>query len=181
MYCGEPLRLRDLEIDHIVPQSLEDDVAAWAHVREQQGLPDDFDINSYGNLAPACSACNGKKSALNLRAGRIGIELANAKRLTRQVEALIARFGKQSEAETVRFLIAEALSTGRLSQADVRDMTRADWVSPRILSEPESLFSGLNLQAIGDQDVARLKNTKTGPEDGVGMYAMAGEIGRAHV
>ena len=144
-------------------------------MREQQGLPDDFDINGYDNLVPACFACNGKKSAHNLRAGRIGIELANARRLKRQVEALVARFVKQSEAESVRFLIAEALSAGRLSQADVRDMIGAGWVSPRLLGEPESLFSGINLQAINDQDIARLKNTKTGPDDGVHMEAMAGD------
>ena len=57
----------------------------------------------------ACFVCNGKKSALSLRAGRIGMELANARRLKRQAEALVARFVEQGGVERARFLAAEAV------------------------------------------------------------------------
>ena len=170
-YCGKPLRFRELEIDHIIPQSLEGDAAAWSRLREEQGLPNDFDVNGYANLAPACPDCNGRKSAQSLQAGRLAIELTNAKRLRRQVEALIVRFTKQAEAERIRFLIAAGLDAGRLSQADVRDILHDGWDTPHFRGEPESLFAGLDLQGITEQDVERIRNTRTGPDDGLEMRA----------
>lgn len=173
-YCGDPLRYRDVEIDHIVPQSL--DFESFAQLRAQQGLPEDFDINGYGNLAAACSVCNRKKSAHSFRAGRIAIELANASRLTRQVAALVAQFIRQSEADKVRFMLAEALSTGRLSPVDLRDMAGVDFRKSSILSEHPSLFAELDLEAIDDQAVSKFRNTRTGPEDGVDLRDIADQL-----
>jgi hypothetical protein len=91
------------------------------------------------------------------------------------VEALVARLRKQSEADKVRFLIAEALSTGRLSHADVREMTDADWVNPSLLGELDSIFSGIDLQDIDDEEISRLLSTKPGPEHCVYLDAPVGD------
>lgn len=53
-----------MEVDHIIPESLENDSAKLKAVRVEFGLPEDFDLTSYENWMPACTACNNKKRAL---------------------------------------------------------------------------------------------------------------------
>lgn len=64
VYCGNPLRLRDLEIEHILPQYLcrssehRPELNRWLSVL---GLPADYDLNSADNLLPAHAHCNRSK------------------------------------------------------------------------------------------------------------------------
>lgn len=61
---NELLTMKTVEIDHIVPESLEDDPEEFRKVLKQLGLPDDFKVNAFENWMPACRACNGKKLAM---------------------------------------------------------------------------------------------------------------------
>jgi len=61
-FTGEPLMLRDLEIDHLVPESLDDDPATLAKVIAAIGLPSDFSVNSYLNWVPTHHTANRQKS-----------------------------------------------------------------------------------------------------------------------
>lgn len=59
--CNKPLNLMDMQVDHIIPETLLGDPERLAKVRELFGLPTDFDINTYSNWLPACSKCNNIK------------------------------------------------------------------------------------------------------------------------
>lgn len=48
-------------VDHIIPEWLADEPEELARVLERYDLPADFNLNSYENWRPACSACNGRK------------------------------------------------------------------------------------------------------------------------
>lgn len=56
------MRLQDATVDHVIPESLADKLDDFARVRRQFGLPDNFQLNGYGNWMPAHDACNRGKT-----------------------------------------------------------------------------------------------------------------------
>jgi hypothetical protein len=61
-YCRELIRFSDLEIDHILPESLLDNPDDLEEIKTKYGLGSEFEINSYYNWIPSCSRCNRTKS-----------------------------------------------------------------------------------------------------------------------
>ncbi len=59
--CSKPLDLQSMEVDHVVPESLEGNPIRLAQVLRDLGRPDAFDIQSFANWLPACRGCNGRK------------------------------------------------------------------------------------------------------------------------
>jgi hypothetical protein len=62
-WCGEPLRIQDCTIDHVIPEFLLGKPDDLARVRDLFSLPDDFGINDVVNWLPCHDACNRSKSA----------------------------------------------------------------------------------------------------------------------
>ncbi len=63
LYCDSPIvRISELQIDHLFPQDLKNDETKFNEIKKQFELPDDFDLDSYGNLVSSCGPCNRKKS-----------------------------------------------------------------------------------------------------------------------
>ncbi|KRG10718.1 hypothetical protein ACA30_21395 [Virgibacillus soli] len=60
--CGEPINYTQLQIDHIIAESLEKNHYELYGVLKKYELPKDFQINSLYNLRPACGYCNREKS-----------------------------------------------------------------------------------------------------------------------
>lgn len=60
-YCGELVPFNDLEIDHILPESLLDHPDNLERIKLEYGLGSEFDVNSYSNWLPSCSSCNNRK------------------------------------------------------------------------------------------------------------------------
>ncbi|ACC84730.1 tetratricopeptide repeat protein [Nostoc punctiforme] len=58
-YCEKPVDFRCLEIDHIIPESLNPD--DFERIKNNYGLQDEFHINSYYNLVPTHNRCNLRK------------------------------------------------------------------------------------------------------------------------
>ncbi len=61
--CDEPVSLSDMEIDHIIPDSLEG-TRELDRIFEAFNLPEEFTLQSYENWLPAHRRCNRKKRAL---------------------------------------------------------------------------------------------------------------------
>lgn len=59
---NEPLDLKTMQVDHIIPESLLEAPERLADVLMALGRPADFQINSYYNWMPACGPCNNTKS-----------------------------------------------------------------------------------------------------------------------
>lgn len=62
-HCLEPLPFRECTIDHVIPESLLDDLDALRGVIEQYGLPNSFNVNGYENWLPCHIRCNQSKGA----------------------------------------------------------------------------------------------------------------------
>ncbi len=61
--CREPLRLIETTIDHVVPESLLNDVATFRSIIDAYALPKDFYINGFENWLPCHNHCNQSKSS----------------------------------------------------------------------------------------------------------------------
>jgi hypothetical protein len=62
-YRGELIPFDDLEIDHILPESLLENPDDLERIKLEYGLSSEFDINSYYNWLPSCHKCNSTKNA----------------------------------------------------------------------------------------------------------------------
>ena len=60
-YCGKPIYLKDMQVDHLIPQFLKGS-AAHQHLVEQ--------IDSFENLMPSCRRCNHYKRGNSLETFR---------------------------------------------------------------------------------------------------------------
>lgn len=58
---GEPLYLKAMRVDHVLPRSLNDDPERLSTVLKEYGLPPDFDLDSFENWLPTCDQCNSAK------------------------------------------------------------------------------------------------------------------------
>lgn len=59
-YCGRPITMREMQIDHVVPIKFQD--------REE------IDLNAMDNLLPACRSCNHYKDTMSVEAFRSMLE-----------------------------------------------------------------------------------------------------------
>jgi hypothetical protein len=62
-WCGEPLRLVDATVDHVLPESLLDDDEKRRAVLTEYGLTQEFNINGYANWLPCHNRCNQRKGS----------------------------------------------------------------------------------------------------------------------
>lgn len=75
-YCGEKIKYKDMQVDHIIPK-----VDFVRHVANRIHVPDFLkhltvdDVNHIDNLNPACKVCNKWKSFHHLELFRSEIEM----------------------------------------------------------------------------------------------------------
>jgi 5-methylcytosine-specific restriction endonuclease McrA len=81
-YCGEQLLFKDMQIDHIIPQS-----NFIMHIKNKYKVPEflkhltENDLNHYDNLLPTCRVCNKWKDTFDLESFRYELS-EQTKRLT---------------------------------------------------------------------------------------------------
>jgi len=59
--CGKKINWHELNIDHIIPESLLNDPENLDIILEKYGLPETFRINSLENFIPCHNHCNQSK------------------------------------------------------------------------------------------------------------------------
>lgn len=60
-WCGEPIRYRDVTIDHVIPESIGDNQDELIRIKTMYSLPQEFQINDYCNWVPCHGTCNSSK------------------------------------------------------------------------------------------------------------------------
>ena len=61
LYCEEPIYWRDLEIDHILPEDLQDKPDELKEWKQRLNLGADYPLNDFPNWAASHHGCNKKK------------------------------------------------------------------------------------------------------------------------
>jgi hypothetical protein len=62
-YCGVPVRLLDMQVDHILPEWLLSDPERFNRLKREYALEESFDLRDYCNWLPTHAACNRQKGA----------------------------------------------------------------------------------------------------------------------
>lgn len=60
-WCGVPVSFQEVTVDHVVPESIEDDEGKLIAIKLLYGLPEEFGINTFLNWVPAHAKCNQRK------------------------------------------------------------------------------------------------------------------------
>ncbi len=60
-WCGEPLRLQEVTIDHMIPENILDKPDQLEQTKKLFGLPHDFEVNDFCNWLPCHDRCNKSK------------------------------------------------------------------------------------------------------------------------
>jgi hypothetical protein len=150
-YCECVLSFRNLEIDHVVPQS------ADIVVLQSLGLPAGYDVHSPANLVASCRACNSKKNDRPFAEGFLAIVLARSAELVAKVEALKAKYKEQGTREKYLVGLSTAIESGKISQRDVFAAIQAiNANKPVKLSSPLYGLGGDSIFEIAKEDIDRL-------------------------
>jgi 5-methylcytosine-specific restriction endonuclease McrA len=117
--CDEPVSLRDVEIDHVLPESLLHDPVRLSKILDDFGLPANFNLNSYQNWKPSHGHCNRKKLDQVFKpTPMIQLHLEDAERLAGRAKEL-----EQAEIEartiTRSINLLRAKDRGQLSPDDI--------------------------------------------------------------
>jgi hypothetical protein len=120
-YCGEPLKYPDLDIDHILPQSLAKDPGKLKELISQLALPPDFSIGALRNLLPAHRICNSKKRdrVFNEATARFFLDVADQKQ--KSIEDLILKLELEASRDMLLALVRSALQSGNADLGDILD------------------------------------------------------------
>jgi hypothetical protein len=118
-YCGDPIQLRDLEIDHILPESLENDPEKLERLITEYGLSTQFGINSALNFLPSHCLCNSRKTnrIFNQSNTRYFLEIAKGK--LDVVERLISALELQVTKERILGAVKAGIESGKLEMDDI--------------------------------------------------------------
>ncbi|MCM4083558.1 HNH endonuclease [Paractinoplanes hotanensis] len=88
--CLRPKAFQEIQIDHLIAHTTA--AADLQRLKQQHGLPDDFDLHAPANLAPACGDCNGQKGIHVLGPGLLDIRLRKAATRESEVSAAVQSF-----------------------------------------------------------------------------------------
>jgi hypothetical protein len=118
--CGAPLILSTMTVDHVIPERLADTPDELSRVLIKLGRPADFDLNSYANLMPACSACNTRKSdTIWEPTPLVQLVLQNAQAKALRVAALASETLHQGAIAKALNTLDRADEEGRLTDKDL--------------------------------------------------------------
>jgi hypothetical protein len=175
-YCEGPLKYTDLEIDHIIPQSLRKRPQELQNLLAQLSLQANFDLDSLENLLPAHGDCNFRKKArVYSRANtRFFLEIAQGKLGT--IRGLIPQIEIESSREKLLALVEAALQSGNTDLGELAEVAVKTSKFPlnatvefesgtwKVKADPEKINKLLDepvvLHVEGGQEGVRFKNGK---------------------
>lgn len=118
-YCDSSITYNELEVDHLVPESLINNEARKCDAYETYGLGADFDILSYENLIAACHSCNNKKRDHLLHAGYVAIALAVIKSKLPKLNSYLSENKKKRKLASILKSIAHSVDQGSFTEKEI--------------------------------------------------------------
>ncbi len=182
VYCSEPLRFRELFIDHIIPQSLLVKSDELSRLFDQIGVSATFDITSEFNLVPSCNRCNTTKAAKLFEAPRLILILEIAKSKVDKVLHLKGCYQKEAKSDQLRIDLSIALSNGSISLDEMSKCLASS--SPEAidhtLSQTLNLSDGTEIRTLSQKDVDGLLDepilVNMGRENGLKLTHDNGQV-----
>lgn len=118
-YCGLPVRLLDMQVDHILPEWLVCDPQQFSRVKREYGLDDSFDLRDYCNWLPTHPGCNRRKGVVlpDRNVSLFFISLARGK--LAQARAEEERYLRSRTADQLVGKLLTAVERGVLTKQEV--------------------------------------------------------------
>ncbi len=179
-FCEDPIAYRDLEIDHVIPQST--DSAELRRLIQVLGLPADFGLNDTRNLVPSHHDCNRRKAATQLSEQTLrfymGIWAARGDAIVEEQ----TRFERAAERDDILARLVHLVKTGALSRDEIEGLLYSISI-PSELSEPMPMvicfgraFEDVkDVQAAEQKLITLLRRTFQRPLIPAEPYAFSGE------
>lgn len=143
-YCLEPVSFRDLEIDHLVPESITK--SRLAALVGELGLPADFNVQSTLNLIPTHGNCNSRKADTIFSAHNLRYYLEIWKEKQSGIIAEINRLNREASNEKLLLELSKKVDSNELSINDIVSFLRRAVSAGQIKShEPAVITFGINL------------------------------------
>jgi hypothetical protein len=139
-YEGEPVRYRDLQVDHIVPESTSE--AKMSELRSI--LPLDFEINSVENWVTCHQGCNGRKSSTLFEAKSLLFYLEMAKKRAPKVRKNIEELRNARDNDRLLSSLAVRIEQGHLSRTEVLKAMNGTSKPDAARDEPWVVAFGVN-------------------------------------
>lgn len=149
-YTRQLLDVSNFHIDHILPESLADNPQELSKTLLKLGLPADFDLYDYANLAPCQPGANLQKAALVLDPAHVHFFLGIATAKKPAVEENLARIERRKNRGRAIILLQQALERGELSPEEVADILQ------KHTDQPEGIFKLLEGLQFADSTEIRL-------------------------
>lgn len=121
-FCNKALHWDNLNIDHIIPETLENDSNKKTALFEEYNLSSDFDINGYHNLVPAHNYCNLRKSGDLFSKGTTLYYLELAAKKVPQVVAEIKRIKESSKKGIYKSRLVTGIEQGIIPKDELLDL-----------------------------------------------------------
>lgn len=118
-----------MEIDHILAESLLNDLALLSTTLIDHGLPRNFDLTCLDNLVPTCRACNRRKQAKPLLRGAANIFIADAISKRNAIEILAENLNTKTRIDKGRAIVSSAYDEGNLTDQDILEIMKRKDVS----------------------------------------------------
>lgn len=185
IYCDEPIRFGDLEIDHIIPESVLSSPRELDRIIQEYGLTSNFEVESYYNWVPCHRRCNLKKSGYVLSRNRALVFLEQAQRLQPKVTRLEKVYSKRQETDKMLVALAINVERGLISADQVLAHLRGIDAGQHDFKLIQALkFSDRTIiDQIGKADLESLMDSviTTSDSNNVGLELVGGEGGLVRV
>lgn len=130
-YCSQSLDWGDLQIDHIIPESLENNPTELERIKNDLGLDDNFDLNAIYNLVPSHSKCNLRKSNDLFPKSTTLFYLSLSLKAEVKVKAEIEKLKKKKNKGLIISKLQSALSANIINTEELKiilkDAEKKDW------------------------------------------------------
>lgn len=172
-WCGHPLELRHLTVDHVLPETLlHETPQELAATRKRYGLASTWDINSYANWVPAHASCNGKKGTTLLPSSpAFLLVLEGVQRAAVRCLEIEARWRRQRDADRAIAVLKVALENQTLTASDIAEIVN-NWPAPRSTAGESKmeLGDGAKLTSMSGADLPSLISSARTSIDIAGPY-----------
>lgn len=118
-YCGELIDLRDLEIDHVIPESLAKRPAEFERLKSALGLSPGFSLNNPRNYLPTHRWCNSRKTGRVFNSSNIRYFLEIVDGKLAAVQSHVASLELEAVKATLVAAVRRAIETGNLNSHEL--------------------------------------------------------------
>jgi hypothetical protein len=122
-WCGGPVRLRELSVDHVIPEHFQEKPEELRQLLKRFGLPRSFRINDYCNWVPSHDRCNKEKGGKPL--GESPMTQRLLERLCEEAESVRAieqKLISDRRADKILGRVTVALEKGDFSAAELEEL-----------------------------------------------------------